>query len=203
MSESIIQLSVFTVLSCPYSSLSSLLILPLLLFHPPPSTPPPNTTLSQEDSPLGVWASNCICSCEETCEVLQTVYSKCQLKTRIPALLMNRAVGLCLWKAHAFRFCILLHAYTYISTAFIALATKLMFIFHNVSFGAFAVYGYKLAQHNRYICIVFAMHIEQMQHPEESPMLDLFWMDTYTQDTILYFKLTAKSKFSVHTYCIT
>ncbi len=144
MSESIIQLSVFTVLSCPYSSLSSLLILPLLLFHPPlqpPPPPPPNTTLSQEDSPLGVWASNCICSCEETCEVLQTVYSKCQLKTRISALLMKRAVRLCLWKAHAFRFCILLHAHTYIYTVFIALAAKLMFIFHNVTFGAFAVYA--------------------------------------------------------------
>lgn len=68
-------------LSSSVLSTLSLLILPLLLFHPPLQTPPPKHNTLKDDSPLGVWASNCICSCEETCEVLQTVFSKCQLKT--------------------------------------------------------------------------------------------------------------------------
>lgn len=63
---------------CTRCPLFSLLI--LAHFHPPPQT---HTTHSEEDAPLGLWASNCLCSCEETCEVLQTVVLKCQLKTGI------------------------------------------------------------------------------------------------------------------------
>lgn len=160
-----------------YSLSSSVLISLSLLFsfqrfcystHPYKHPPPPNTTLSQEDSPLGVWASNCICSCEETCEVLQTVYSKCQLKTRIPVLLMKRAIGMCLWKANVFEFYILLHAHVYFSTAFIALATKWMPTFHNASFGCLAVYGYKPAHYNGRITFVFALHIVHRQHPKQN-----------------------------------